>query len=60
MRAAVSPNETGDRTGALNLVFRYVYSVRLLGKQLKTWNRTVYYIVKWCLFVGIFYAIFRH
>ncbi|MDE1142488.1 MAG: aspartyl/asparaginyl beta-hydroxylase domain-containing protein [Paraburkholderia tropica] len=60
MRAAASPNETGDRTGGLNRAFRYVYSVRLAGKRLKAWNRTVYYVVKWALFGGIALAIFWH
>jgi len=58
MRAAASPNETGDRTGGLNRAFRYLYSVRLAGKRLKAWNRTVYYAVKWVLFGGIVLAIF--
>ena len=58
MRAAASPNETGDRTGALNRAFRYLYAIRRAGKRLKAWNRTVYYIVKWVLFGGIAVAIF--
>ncbi|HKR44941.1 MAG TPA: aspartyl/asparaginyl beta-hydroxylase domain-containing protein [Paraburkholderia sp.] len=58
MRAATSPNEIGDRTGGLNRVFRYLYSVRLAGKRLKAWNRMVYYVVKWLLFGGIVLAIF--
>ncbi|MCA8234964.1 lipid A hydroxylase LpxO [Burkholderia cenocepacia] len=58
MRAAASPNETGDRTGGLNRAFRYLYAIRRAGKRLKAWNRTVYYIVKWLLFGGIAVAIF--
>lgn len=58
MRAAASPNETGDHTGSLNRTFRYVYSVRLVGKRLKSWNRTVYYFLKWALFGGIVLAIY--
>jgi beta-hydroxylase len=58
MRAAASPNEVGDRTGGLNRAFKYLYSIRLVGKRLKAWNRTVYYIVKWLLFGGIAVAIF--
>ena len=60
LRAAASPNEIGDRTGGLNRVFRYIYSVRLAGKRLKAWNRTVYYVVKWCLFGAIAVAIVWH
>ncbi|KVG29778.1 lipid A hydroxylase LpxO [Burkholderia diffusa] len=58
MRAAASPNETGDRTGGLNRAFKYLYAIRRAGKRLKAWNRTVYYVVKWALFGGIAVAIF--
>lgn len=61
MRASASPNEVGDRTGGLNHAFRYLYMIRRAGKWLKTRNRTIYYLVKWCLFGGIAVAIFwRH
>ncbi|GGD69516.1 aspartyl/asparaginyl beta-hydroxylase domain-containing protein [Caballeronia grimmiae] len=60
MRAATSPNEIGDRTGGLNRAFKYLYSIRLVGKRLKAWNLIVYYIVKWLLFGGIAVAIFWH
>lgn len=60
LRAAASPNELGDRTGGLNRVFRYVYSVRLAGKRLKARNRTAYYVVKWCLFGAIAVVIVWH
>jgi len=55
--AAASPNLDSDRTGGLNRIFKYLYSVRLVGKRLKAWNRTVYYIVKWALLGGIVAAI---
>ncbi|MEI6001043.1 aspartyl/asparaginyl beta-hydroxylase domain-containing protein, partial [Paraburkholderia bengalensis] len=58
MRAAVSPNEIGDRTGRLNHAFQYIYVVRRATKALKSWNRTVYYVAKWCLFGTIALAIF--
>jgi beta-hydroxylase len=60
MRAAASPNESGDRTGGLNHAFKYLYSIRLAGKRLKTWNRTAYYILKWLVLGGILVAIFWH
>ncbi len=56
--AATSPNDTGDRTGGLNHAFAYLYRVRLVGKRLKGWNRTVYYALKWSLFGGIAALIF--
>ncbi|NPT40519.1 lipid A hydroxylase LpxO [Paraburkholderia sp. 1N] len=60
MRAAASPNEVGDHTGGLNHAFRYLYAIRLVGKRLKSWNRIVYYIVKWCLFIGVATAVLWH
>lgn len=57
MRAAASPNETGDRTGGLNRLFRYLYAIRRIGKRMKAWNRTAYYVVKWALFGRLLVAI---
>ncbi|MDR6445156.1 aspartyl/asparaginyl beta-hydroxylase (cupin superfamily) [Paraburkholderia terricola] len=57
LRAAASPNDVGDRTGGINRLFRYVYSVRLLGKRIKAWNRMAYYAIKWCLGAAIVIAI---
>ncbi|WXL24228.1 lipid A hydroxylase LpxO [Ectopseudomonas mendocina] len=53
MAAAGSPNEAGDKTGALNRLFGKIYKVRLYGKALKKRNRIRYYIEKWALFGGL-------
>jgi beta-hydroxylase len=58
MRAAASPNDTGDRTGGINRAFGYLYQVRLVGKRMKAWNRRVYYTFKWSLYAAAFLAIF--
>ncbi|OKB66918.1 aspartyl beta-hydroxylase [Serratia marcescens] len=58
MSAATAPNEEGDRTGGVNKMFKYIYAIRRVGKRLKAWNRTGYYIIKWFLFGGIAAAIF--
>jgi len=58
MRAAASPNETGDKTGGINRAFFYLYQVRLVGKRMKAWNRRVYYTFKWSLYAGIALLIF--
>jgi beta-hydroxylase len=58
MRAAASPNEIGDYTCGLNRIFRNLCTVRRAGKRLKAWNRTVCYVVKWCLLSSIALAIF--
>ncbi|MEH0158611.1 aspartyl/asparaginyl beta-hydroxylase domain-containing protein [Limibacter armeniacum] len=58
MAAAASPNMKNDKTGNLNKAFRYLYSVRLLGKEIKQKNKPVYYGLKYAIFVSIFYLIF--
>ena len=58
MAAAVSPNMGEDKTGKINKAFRYVYSIRLLGKRIKAYNRNLYYAVKYALMLLILYLIF--
>lgn len=58
MAASATRNREGDRVGGLNKAFLYLYQIRLLGKRIKAWNRTVYYLIKWLLFLSILYAIF--
>ncbi len=57
MSAAAAPNQGSDSTGGINRAFKYLYQVRLVGKRLKKWNRTVYYAVKIGLFGGLVYLI---
>ncbi|WP_259071417.1 aspartyl/asparaginyl beta-hydroxylase domain-containing protein [Mucilaginibacter sp. X4EP1] len=58
MAAAVSPNMGEDKTGNINKAFKYVYSIRLLGKRIKAYNRNLYYAVKYALMLIILYLIF--
>ncbi|MEM9325749.1 MAG: aspartyl/asparaginyl beta-hydroxylase domain-containing protein [Bacteroidota bacterium] len=58
MAAATSPNQTTDKTGGINKIFGILYQQRILGKKLKAYNRTLYYIVKYILFGALFYWIF--
>jgi len=58
MAAAVSPNMGDDKTGNINKAFKYVYSIRLLGKRIKAYNRNLYYAVKYLLLLLILYLIF--
>lgn len=58
LASAESPNLPTDRTGGLNKVFGSIYQVRLIGKRLKAYNKTLYYIVKYLLFALIIYLIF--
>ncbi len=58
MAAAASPNMGDDKTGNINKVFRYIYSIRLVGKKLKAYNRNLYYAVKYALMLLILWLIF--
>ena len=58
LRAATSPNDEGDRTGALNRGFKYIYAVRRVGKRLKAWHRPTYYVAKWVLFGSVAFIVF--
>jgi beta-hydroxylase len=58
LASAESPNLPTDRTGGLNKIFGYVYQIRLVGKRLKEYNRTLYYISKYILFALIIYLVF--
>ena len=56
MTAASSPNETGDQTGGINKLFRFVWLAGQYRRKLKAWSRPLYYVIKGGLIlaVGIF------
>jgi beta-hydroxylase len=56
--AAATKNQPGDKVGALNRAFTYLYRVREVGKKIKSKNRTAYYLLKYCLFAAIIYLLF--
>lgn len=58
VRAAATQNVEGEKVGILNKLFAYAYRFRLLGKRVKAWNRTAYYLIKWALLGSIAFAIF--
>jgi len=58
MAAAASPNIGNDKTGNINKIFKYIYSIRLLGKRIKAYNRNLYYGLKYALMILILYLIF--
>ncbi|RPE79547.1 lipid A hydroxylase LpxO [Vulcaniibacterium tengchongense] len=45
--AGASPNMEGDRTGAINRLFKYFYAVRLKAKALRERNKNLYYALKY-------------
>jgi beta-hydroxylase len=58
MAASQAQNLPGDHVGFLNRIFKHLYKIRLVGKRLKSYNKQVYYTVKYTLFGLIFYVIF--
>ena len=57
-RAAATQNLPGEKVGVLNNMFQYAYQFRLVAKRLKSWNRSVYYALKWLLLGSLAYALF--
>ncbi|MFC5474582.1 lipid A hydroxylase LpxO [Paraherbaspirillum soli] len=52
MTAAASPNETGDETGGINKLFRFVWSAGQYRRRLKKFSKPLYYVVKFGLIIG--------
>jgi beta-hydroxylase len=53
MTAASSPNETGDQTGGINKIFRFVWLAGQYRRKLKAWNRSLYYVIKGGLILAV-------
>ncbi len=53
MKAAASKNLPTEKVGLINQLFQYIYHIRLVGKRLKAYNRTLYYLVKYAIFIGL-------
>lgn len=58
LAAAATKNTEGDRVGLLNRMFANVQKVRNQGKRLKRYNRTLYYVVQYTLYLLLIYWIF--
>jgi beta-hydroxylase len=58
MSAASSQNVEGEKVGFVNILFKYFYHLRAQAKKLKAKHRSVYYVGKWVLILGILWAIF--
>lgn len=53
MKAAASPNDSNDRTGGINQVFKYIDAMKAAGQRLKQKNRRFYYLLKYALIIAI-------
>ena len=58
MAASATKNMPGDKVGFLNKIFSYAYQVRILGKKIKAYNRTLYYVLQYGLYLLLIYLIF--
>lgn len=58
VKASATKNEEGEKVGIINKAFGQLHKLRTVGKILKQWNRTIYYVFKYLLFFGLIYLIF--
>ncbi|MSQ80845.1 MAG: aspartyl/asparaginyl beta-hydroxylase domain-containing protein [Candidatus Methylopumilus sp.] len=60
MSATSSPNEIGDQTGFINRLTHFHWKLEQSRKKLKSWNKTVYKITKYSLYllilIGFYYV----
>ena len=57
VKSAASRNTDSESIGFLNKVFGVVYYIRIGGKKIKAWNRTIYYTLKYSLFAFLIWLI---
>lgn len=55
---SATKNMDGDKIGYLNRAFAYLYQIRIIGKKIKHFNRYLYYILQFGLYLGLIYWIF--
>lgn len=53
MKAASSKNLPTEQVGFINKSFKYLYQIRLVGKRLKNYNRRLYYLTKYAIYIGL-------
>lgn len=58
LAATVTKNIEGDKVGFLNKMFAYFYQIRIIGKKIKVYNRALYYILEYTIYLLLIYAIF--
>jgi beta-hydroxylase len=50
--AASSPNDSGDQTGGINKLFRFVWVAGQYRRRFKAWNKNVYRVTKFALIIA--------
>jgi beta-hydroxylase len=49
VKASATQNVEGEKVGAINKAFSYLFEIHALGRRLKEWNRRAYYGVKYSI-----------
>ena len=55
---SATKNIKGDKVGFLNYIFGAIYRVGLVGKKIKAFNRPLYNVLQYGLYIGLLYLIF--
>jgi beta-hydroxylase len=58
MTAAASPNETGDETGGINKLFRFVWIAGQYRRKVKRFSKPLYYVLKFGLIAAVAAGIY--
>ena len=58
MAATATKNIPGDKIGLLNRAFAHLYQIRILGKKIKAFNISLYYILQYSLYIALIYWLF--
>lgn len=53
LSAAASPNDTGDKTGVINKIFRIFWYAGQYRRRLKNFSKPLYYLIKYGLIVAL-------
>jgi len=56
--ASATRNDEGDPVGMINRIFEKLYSIRVVSRRIKRWNRSAYKVLKYTLFIALLYLIF--
>ena len=53
VKASATQNVEGEKVGAINKAFSYLFEIHALGRRLKSWNRKVYYGIKYSMMTAV-------
>lgn len=58
MKASATSNDESDPVGLINRVFGKLYSIRVISRKVKRWNKLIYRTLKYSLYIFLIYLIF--